>query len=100
MPITCGALIHTRPLADVDPLETARRAEYDRRAAYDTRAELARREEYDRRLEYDRRNQIALCPIRDEITSRTEDLKEKENRFTQMGKIIDTLTAMFMQPPH
>ena len=63
MPITCGTLLHKRPLIDVNPLEIERRAEYDRRVAFDTRAELARREEYDRRLVYDRRNQIALCPL-------------------------------------
>ena len=94
MPITCGTLLHKRPLIDVDPLELERRAEYDRRAAFDTRAELVRREEYDRRLVYDRRNQIALC--------HDEEWKAQENRFTQMEKIIETLTAMFMKPsqPH
>jgi hypothetical protein len=120
IPITCGIPTHTRPL-DVDPLEIERRAEYDRRVAFDTRAELARREEierraeydrrvafdtraelarreeYDRRLVYDRQNQIALCPIGDD-----EEWKAQENRFTQMEKIIETLTAMFMKPsqPH
>jgi len=96
--ITCGTLLHKRPLIDdVDPLEIERRAEYDRRVAFDTRAELARREEYDRRLVYDRRNQIALCPIGDD-----GEWKAQENRFTQMEKIIETLRAMFMKPsqPH
>ena len=60
---TGGTVLHERPF-DVDPMETARRAEADRRADYDRRVEIARadydrrvekarRDEYDRRLEYD-----------------------------------------------
>ena len=93
MPNTGGTLLHKRPLIDAGMLETDRRAEYDRRAAYDNRVELTRRAEYDRRLEYDRRNQIAMCPIRDD-----EEWTVQLNRLIQMGKIIETLTAMFMQP--
>jgi len=93
MPNTGGTLLHKRPLIDAGMLETDRRAEYDRRAAYDNRVELTRRAEYDRRLEYDRRNKIAMCPIRDD-----EEWTAQLNRLIQMGKIIETLTTMFMQP--
>ena len=93
MPNTGGTLLHKRPLIDAGMLETDRRAEYDRRAAYDNRVELTRRAEYDRRLEYDRRNQIAMCPIRDD-----EEWTAQLNRLIQMGKTIETLTTMFMQP--
>ena len=48
--ITCGTLLHKRPLIDADPLETERRAEYDRRADYARRVEIARAD-YDRRVE-------------------------------------------------
>ena len=93
MPNTGGTLLHKRPLIDAGMLETDRRAEYDRRAAYDNRVELTRRAEYDRRLEYDRRNKIAMCPIRDD-----EEWTAQLNRLIQMGKIIETLTTMFMKP--
>ena len=93
IPNTGGTLLHKRPLIDAGMLETDRRAEYDRRAAYDNRVELTRRAEYDRRLEYDRRNKIAMCPIRDD-----EEWTAQLNRLIQMGKIIETLTTMFMQP--
>ena len=93
IPNTGGTLPHKRPPIDAGMLETDRRAEYDRRAAYDNRVELTRRAEYDRRLEYDRRNQTAMCPIRDD-----EEWTAQLNRLIQMGKIIETLTTMFMQP--
>ena len=93
MPNTGGTLLHKRPLIDAGMLETDRRAEYDRRAAYDIRVELTRRAEYDRRLEYDRRNKIAMCPIRND-----EEWTAQLNRIIQMGKIIETLTTMFMKP--
>ena len=93
MPNTGVTLLHKRPLMDAGMLETDRRAEYDRRAAYDNRVELTRRAEYDRRLEYDRRNKIAMCPIRND-----EEWTAQLNRPIQMGKIIETLTTMFMQP--
>ena len=47
MPITCGTLLHKRPLIDAGMLEADRRAEHDRRVAYDNRVELTRRAEYD-----------------------------------------------------
>ena len=48
---------------------------------------------YDRRLEYDRRNKIAMCPIRNDA-----EWTAQLNMLIQMGKIIETLTTMFMQP--
>ena len=45
---TGGTVLHKRPF-DVDPMETARRAEADRRADYDRRVEIARAD-YDRQI--------------------------------------------------
>ena len=102
--ITCGTLLHKRPLIDADPLETERRAEYDRRADYarrveiaradyDRRVEMARRDEYDRRMEYDL---SVLCQRK---MSTAEDFELQVRRLDEMGKIIDTLTTMLTKPP-
>ena len=101
---TGGTDLHKRHF-DVDPMETARRAEADRRADYDRRVEIARadydrrvemarRDEYDRRMEYDL---SAYCQIRKMSTA--EDFELQVRRLDEMGKIIDTLTTMFTKPP-
>jgi len=100
---TGGTDLHKRHF-DVDPMETARRAEADRRADYDRRVEIARadydrrvemarRDEYDRRMEYDL---SAFCQIRK--MSIAEDFELQVRRLDEMGKIIDTLT-MLTKPP-
>jgi hypothetical protein len=97
---TGGTDLHKRHF-DVDPMETARRAEANRRADYDRRAEIARadydrrvetarRDEYDRRREYDL---SALCKM-----STAEDFELQVRRLDEMGKIIDTLTTMLTKP--
>jgi len=103
---TGGTDLHKRHF-DVDPMETARRAEADRRADYDRRVEIApgradydrrvemaRRDEYDRRMEYDL---SAFCQIRKMSTA--EDFELQVRRLDEMGKIIDTLTTMLTKPP-
>jgi hypothetical protein len=101
MPITCGTLLHKRPLTDA---ETERRAEYDRRADYARRVEIARAD-YDRRVEmarrdeYDRRREYDLSMLCQRKMSTAEDFELQVRRLDEMGKIIDTLTTMLTKPP-
>ena len=53
--LTGGAVLHKRHF-DLDPIETARRAEADRRVDYDRRVEIAR-VDYDMRVEIARRDE-------------------------------------------
>ena len=90
---TGGTVLHKRPF-DVDPMETARRAEAERRADYDRRVEIAWREEHERRMAH----ALDLAFSQTRNPSITADYEVQFNRLKQMGKMIDTLSTMINKP--